>query len=350
MKLVPLGDSIGMVLAHDMTEIIPGRWKGAAFKKGHIIREEDIPRLLNMGKEHIGIIEYKANSVHENEAAIRMGSAAAGPGLRLTKPSEGKVSLIAEIPGLLKVNYRALLDINCIDDLMIATLHTNQLVDTGTVIAGTRIVPLITEEERITKVEKICKKNYPVIQIMPLRRLKAGIITTGSEVFHRRIPDEFGPVIYEKFEELDCEVMKQIYSNDDSDIIAQSINTLIEENAEIIAVTGGMSVDPDDVTPLGIRKSGAEIISYGAPTLPGAMFMLAYKNGVPIIGLPGCVMYSKRTIFDWILPRLLSGERVTREDISRLGQGALCMGWKDCRYPSCGVGKGGRLSIDIADK
>jgi len=341
MKQVHVGDSIGMVLAHDVTEIIPGKWKGAAFKKGHVIKEEDIPRLLNMGKEHIGIIEYKSNSVHENEAAIRMGNAAAGPGIKLTEPSEGKVNLIASSSGLLKVNYRALLEVNCIDELMIATLHTDQLVDIDTVVAGTRIVPLITEEEKIAKVEQICKRNHPLIQIMPLRKLKAGIITTGSEVFHKRIPDKFGPVIFSKFEELGCEVMKQIYSNDDSDMIVYSINSLIAEGAEIVAVTGGMSVDPDDVTPLGIRKTGAEIITYGAPTLPGAMFMLAYKNSIPIIGLPGCVMYSKRTIFDLIFPRLLAGEKVIKEDIVRLGHGGLCMNCKDCRYPNCGFGKGG---------
>lgn len=341
MKIIPVEESLGMLLAHDMTEIIYGESKKAVFKKGHMIKAEDIPRLLKMGKEHIGIIEYQEGDVHENDAAIRMAKAVAGQGITLTEPGEGKVSLIAEDFGLLKVDYKTLLKINTIDDLMIATLHTDRLVNRETVLGGTRIIPLITNEKNIIEMEALCNKNFPVIQVLPLRKLRIGIVTTGSEVYHKRIEDKFGPVIREKFKELDCEVIKQIIVNDDAKMISEAIEQLIDAGAQLITCTGGMSVDPDDVTPLGIRNTGAAIVTYGAPTLPGAMFMLAYKGDIPIVGLPGCVMYAKRTIFDLVLPRLLANERLVKEDILRLGHGGLCMGCDNCTYPNCGFGKGG---------
>lgn len=341
MKLIPIEESVGMLLAHDMTQIIPGEYKGAKFKKGHLIREEDIPTFLSMGKEHIGIIEFNDGDIHENDAAIRMATAAAGQGIKLSEPSEGKVNLISTYAGLLKVNYKALFDINNIDELMIASLHTDRLVDKDTIVCGTRIIPLVTDNQKIMEMEKICKENKPIVQILPLKKLKVGIVTTGSEVYHKRIVDKFGPVIRHKVEELGCEVLEQIVANDDATMITESINRLIEAGAELVTCTGGMSVDPDDVTPLGIKNTGANVVSYGAPILPGAMFMLAYKNDIPIVGLPGCVMYAKRTIFDLVLPRLVAEERLDRHDISRLGHGGLCGGCDPCTYPNCGFGKGG---------
>lgn len=342
MKLIPVEQSIGMVLAHDMTEIIPGKSKGAAFKKGHVIMKEDIPRLMNMGKEHIYIFECKETDVHENEAAVRMAKAAAGQGIVLSEPSEGKVEMKVEYPGMLKVDSKALMEINGIDEIIMVTLHTNCLVQKDKVVAGTKIIPLVVEDKKISLVEEICKNNYPVIQVLPLKKLKVGIVTTGNEVYFKRIQDKFGPVLAGKFGELGCEIVKQIFSRDDSDMIAQSVRELIEEGVDIITVTGGMSVDPDDVTPVGIKKAGAQILSYGAPILPGAMFLLSYIGNIPVLGLPGCVMYSKRTIFDLVIPRLVAGEKVTREDIVSLGHGGLCLGCEVCVYPNCGFGKGGQ--------
>lgn len=341
MRLLPVQEAVGMILGHDMTEIIPGEHKKVAFKKGHIITEEEIPRFLNMGKEHIFIMEFNEGDLHENDAAIRMAKAAAGKGVTFSEPKEGKVSLLSKYPGLLKVNYRALDDINSVDDIMFATLHTNQLVEGNTVIAGTRIIPLVTKEEKIKSIERICSDNYPIVEVLPLQNKKVGIVTTGNEVFYKRIEDKFGPVIRSKFDKLGCTVEKQVFAKDDSEYIAASIKSLIEEGVELITVTGGMSVDPDDVTPLGIKKAGADIVSYGAPTLPGAMFLLSYINEAPVLGLPGCVMYNKITIFDLVIPRLLAGEKVTKNDIVKLGHGGMCLQCKECRYPNCSFGKGG---------
>lgn len=341
MKIVPVEEAVGMLLAHDMTEIIPGKSKKPAFKKGHRIVKEDIPRLLTMGKEHIGIIEYQEGDIHEDDAAMRMAKAIAGRGVEMSDPSEGKVSLIAAEDGLLKINYETLFKLNKIEDLMIATLHTDRIVEKGMLIGGTRIIPLITDEKNIIEMEKISAEDNPIVEVLPLQKLKIGMVTTGSEVYHKRIEDKFGPVIRSKFKELNCEVMRQLIVNDKEEMITEAIVQLISEGAQMIVCTGGMSVDPDDVTPLGIRNTGAEVISYGAPTLPGAMFMLAYLKDIPVLGLPGCVMYSKRTIFDLVVPRLLAGERLVKDDILRLGHGGLCMVCDSCTYPNCGFGKGG---------
>jgi molybdenum cofactor synthesis domain-containing protein len=339
MKSVPVGEALGMVLCHDLTKIIPGEFKGVAFKKGHIITEEDIPKMLDMGKKNIYVWEMKEGILHEDEAGERLARVAAGKEIVFSEPAEGKVSLLANCKGLLKVNYTALEKINVLDEAMIATLHTDIIVEKGTVVAGTRIIPLFIDKLKIEQVEKICKDEGPIIWVEPLKNMKAGIITTGSEVYTGRITDKFGPVIRNKIEEVGSEVIKQILVSDDVTMIVDAVNELLEIGVEMIIVTGGMSVDPDDVTPAGIRESGAEIISYGAPVLPGAMFLIAYKNDIPILGLPGCVMYNKTTVFDLILPRIIAGERIKRADITKLGHGGLCLNCKVCTFPACSFGK-----------
>jgi molybdenum cofactor synthesis domain-containing protein len=339
MKSVPVEEALGMVLCHDLTQIIPGEFKGVAFKKGHIITEEDIPKMLDIGKRNIYVWEMQEGILHEDEAGERMAKAAAGKEIVFSEPAEGKVSLSANCKGLLKVNVTALEKINVLDEAMIATLHTDMIVEKGTVVAGTRIIPLFIDTSKIEQVEKICKEEGPIIWVEPLKTMKVGIITTGSEVYTGRITDKFGPVIRNKIEEVGSEVIKQILVSDNVTMIVDAVNELLELGVEMIIVTGGMSVDPDDVTPAGIREAGAEIISYGAPVLPGAMFLIAYKNDIPILGLPGCVMYNKTTVFDLILPKIMAGEKIKRADITRLGHGGMCLNCKVCSFPACSFGK-----------
>ena len=339
MKKVPVKEAIGMVLCHDITEIIPGEFKGVAFKKGHIIKEEDVERLLNLGKSNIYIWEVKEGVIHENQAAGRIAKAAIGSHIEITEPKEGKVSLKAKIKGLLKVNIKALEMINDIDEAMFATLHTDIIVNKGMELGGTRIIPLVIAETKIIEIENICKEEGPIIELLPLNPMKVGIITTGSEVFTGRIEDKFGPVLTKKVEDLNGKVIKQEFAPDDSSIISNKIKQLIDLGVDIILTTGGMSVDPDDVTPTGIKNAGANIETYGAPTLPGAMFLLSYIGDVPVLGLPGCVMYCKTTIFDLVLPRLMAGERISKKDIRRLGHGGLCLNCEICIFPNCSFGK-----------
>ncbi|MGI6712077.1 MAG: molybdopterin-binding protein [Bacillota bacterium] len=340
MKTVSVYDSVGMVLCHDLTQIIPGKFKGCAFKKGHIIRQEDIPQLLDMGKEHLYVWDLKQGFVHENDAALRIARAAAGKGISISEPKEGKVELCASSPGLLKINTDALFRVNEQDKVMFATIHSNQTVPAGKVVGGTRVIPLVVDSETLEGAEKLCRDNYPLIEVKPFRSIKVGVVTTGSEVYKGRIEDKFGPVIFQKIEELGSTILRQIFVPDSVSMISESILKLIEEGAEMIAVTGGMSVDPDDLTPAGIKKAGGNIVTYGAPVLPGAMFMLAYIGQIPVLGLPGCVMYHKTSIFDLVVPRILAGETLTIKDISRFAHGGLCIRCTECRYPDCAFGKG----------
>jgi len=339
MKVVPVEEALGLVLCHDLTKIVPGEFHGVAFKKGHIISKEDIPKMLDIGKKNIYVWEMNEGILHENEAGERIARVAAGEGIVFTEPCEGKVSLLAKYKGLLKINFKALEKINMIDEAMVATLHTDIVVNKGNVVAATRIIPLFIDKFKIEQIENICSDEGPIIWVAPLTSIKVGIVTTGSEVYSGRIEDKFGPVIRDKIDEIGSQVINQIIVSDSEDMIVNAVNELLLMGAEMIIVTGGMSVDPDDVTPAGIKKAGAKIISYGAPVLPGAMFLIAYMGSVPVLGLPGCVMYNKRTIFDLILPKILAGESIKREDITKLGHGGLCVNCEVCNFPTCSFGK-----------
>ena len=339
MKTIPVTEAVGTVLCHDVTRIVPGREKGPAFRKGHIIRREDIPALLDIGKEHLYVLDLPPGMLHENDAAERMARAAAGPGIRLTPVSEGKVNLVAQADGLLKVNTEGLRQVNVIEGVVFGTLHSNRPISAGSPVAGTRVIPLMVEEEKIRQVEAICRRHHPLVQVKPFRFWKIGMVTTGSEVYHGRIADTFGPVIREKFAALGCPVFEQVLVNDEQSMTVAAIRHLIAAGADMVVATGGMSVDPDDQTPASIRAAGGTVVTYGAPVFPGAMFMLAYIGHVPVLGLPGCVMYFRATIFDLVVPRLLAGETVSRDEIIALGHGGFCPACPECRYPQCGFGK-----------
>lgn len=338
MKTVSVYDAIGMVLAHDMTQIIPGKYKGSRYKKGYIVCSKDIPVLIEMGKVNLFVLDLKDNDVHEDEAALRIAKAVSGAGIKLIVKNEGKVELVAKHDGLLQINVAKLMELIDDDKVMLATLHRNQMVKRGEVVGGTRVIPLIVSNEVVIKAESVCKTN-PIINVTELKLFKVGIVTTGSEIYYGRIKDAFGPILIKKFNDLGSTVVKQIFADDNDDMIADCIKQLLDEGVDMVAVTGGMSVDPDDRTPSGIRKAGAEIITYGAPVLPGAMFLLAYIDNVPVVGLPGCVMYHKSSVFDLIVPRILAGDRPSRTDIKSLAHGGLCRNCSECTYPDCSFGK-----------
>lgn len=339
MKVVPVQEAVGSVLCHDITAIVPGQSKGRAFKKGHVVREEDVPRLLDLGKAHLFVWESRPDAVHEDEAATRLARAVAGEGLALSEPVEGKVQLRATGRGLLLVDAPALERLNGIDEICVATLHGHQVVEAGRLVAGCRVVPLAIDAAKLARAEAV-SAAAPIVRVKPLRSLRVGIVTTGGEVYAGRVADEFGPVLREKLEGLGSRVTRQILVPDDLARIAGAIREHLAEGAEMILATGGMSVDPDDLTPAAIRAAGGHVELYGAPVLPGSMFMLARIGGVPVLGLPGCVMYHRTTIVDLVLPRILAGEEVRRADVVRLGHGGLCLECHPCRFPDCAFGKG----------
>lgn len=339
MKKISVHDAIGHVLCHDITQIIPGEIKDRAFKKGHVIQEEDVKVLLSLGKDNIYVWEKKEGYLHENEAAKRLTKLAAGMGLEFSDVKEGKINFIAKYDGLLKINTDLLLKVNLLDEIIIATRHNNYPVKKGDKLAGTRVIPLIIDEKKIIEAEKIANKKT-IVDVIPYNKVNVGVVTTGNEVYHGRIKDAFGPIIRKKVENYGCNVINQKIVYDDTEKICDAIKELIDEGAQMVICTGGMSVDPDDLTPSAIKKTGANIISYGAPVLPGAMFLLAYNGDIPILGLPGCVMYAKTTIFDLVLPRVLSQDKITIEDLAGYGHGGLCLECSECTYPQCSFGKG----------
>ena len=339
MKLIKTEDAIGHVLCHDLTQIIPGVKKDAAFRKGHIVTEEDIPVLLSMGKENLYVWEKVPGILHEDEAAYMLFEMCKNDNLEAGEPKEGKIEITAAIDGLFKVDRERLKAVNSFGEMMIATRHGNFPVKKGDKLAGTRIIPLVIEEEKMKRAKEAAK-GKPLMSLLPFEKKRAAIITTGSEVYKRRISDKFGPVIRQKLSEYDVEVLGQSIMDDKPGEITLEIKKWINRGADMILCTGGMSVDPDDKTPLAIRNTGARIVSYGAPVLPGAMFLIAYYDEeIPVMGLPGCVMYARRTIFDLILPRVMAGDKITADDLSHYGHGGLCLSCDVCTFPNCGFGK-----------
>lgn len=338
MKLIRTEDAVGSVLCHDITQIIPGVVKDAVFRKGHVVTEEDVPVLLSVGKEHLYVWEKQEGMLHENDAAEVLRQVCQGEHMNASEAKEGKIELTAQCDGLLKINREKLNEVNALGQIVLASRHGNFPVKKGDKIVGMRVVPLVIEEEKMNHVKELCGEE-PIFTILPFHQMKVGIVTTGSEVYHGRITDKFTPVVKAKLEEAGMEVLGNVLCDDDSQMVTDAISEWIAKGAEFVVCTGGMSVDPDDRTPLSIRNATDEVITYGAPVLPGAMFMLAYKGEIPVVGLPGCVMYARRTIFDLVLPRIAAGERLSVEDFTVLGEGGLCLNCEVCTYPNCGFGK-----------
>lgn len=339
-ETIAVDEAVGMVLPHDITEIVKDTFKGRAFKKGHIIRQEDVEHLKRLGKEHIYVLHLGPEEIHENEAAQILATALVGPGATLSKePVEGKIAIHAEYDGLLKINKEALYQFNMLGEVMCATLHTDTPVKKGENIAATRLIPLLSKRAIVEKAATIAKENAPVIEVKALRKAKAALIITGNEVFSGRIEDKFEKVLREKLSAIGSEVISVSFAPDDITKIGNAITQAITDGADLVITSGGMSVDPDDVTRMGIAAAGATDCYYGTPVLPGAMFLSGRIGTVPVLGLPACGMFHNITVFDLILPRILAGESIGREEFAEMGHGGLCRNCKKCQYPVCNFGK-----------
>ena len=339
MKRIPTQEAVGHVLCHDMTQIIPGQYKDARFRKGHVVREEDVPVLLSMGKEHLYVWEMVPGMVHENDAAERLCALCRNEGMDRSAVKEGKIELTAARDGLFLVDSVRLNAVNAQEDVMIATRHGGTAVRKGDKLAGTRVIPLVIEEEKLRRAEAAAG-DRPLLELLPWKLKTAGIVATGSEVAKGLIQDAFTPVVEKKLAEFGVRTVERRTPGDEIEAVKSAILEVKAAGVDLILCTGGMSVDPDDNTPGAVKRSGARIVTYGAPVLPGAMFLLGYfADGTPVMGLPGCVMYAKRTIFDLVLLRIAAGVPIAREDITVLGEGGLCLGCEVCTYPNCGFGK-----------
>jgi molybdenum cofactor synthesis domain-containing protein len=337
LKEIRTQDAVGCIISHDITRIIPGKVKEVAFKKGHVVRAEDVPELLKVGKSHLYVWENDGSMLHENEAAVVLADLVAQGGMTRGNISEGKIEVFADVDGVLRVDKERLATLNGFDYVMVASRHDLSPVRRGDKLAGTRIIPLAIEKEKMDEVSRAASGGA-VLSILPYIHKKVAIVTTGGEVFEGLIEDGFTPVVRKKLEAFDTEEAGHVTVPDNPDMATGAILRMADKGADVIFVTGGMSVDPDDRTPLAIRNTGADIVSYGAPVLPGAMFLVAYLGDKVILGLPGCVMHSKVTILDLILPRVMADMPITKKDIGDLAAGGLCLSCEHCIWPACGFG------------
>jgi len=338
--LIHVDNAVGKVLAHDMTEIRPGQFKGPAFKKGQILREEDLEHLKRIGKEHLYVLDIAPGELHEDDAALRLAQALSGPGVHFDpNPAEGKIALKSSFRGLLKVDVEALTAFNMVEDVTCSSRHSNIVVEEGETLAATRAIPLIIEEKTLEKAVDIARCAGGIFTVQPFSRPETGLIITGNEVYSGRIDDKFAPILKKKVNNFGCHVRETQFQPDDRARISRAIQELLDKGVELILVAGGMSVDPDDVSRLAIADAGAQDVVYGSPVLPGAMFLYGRFQEVPILGLPACVLFYRATVLDLILPRVLAGERITRQDLAALAHGGLCLNCETCRYPVCPFGK-----------
>ena len=340
-QVVTLEEAVGFPLAHDITEIRPGEFKGAAFHKGHILGAGDLEHLRRLGKNHLFIIRPEGDEIHEDAAAIAMANALCGPGVGWNEaPREGKISLRALEDGLFRVDSQALLQFNLYGEVMCATRHGHSVVKKGDIVAATRAIPLLVSQALVDGAVAAARGSAQgVLRVLPMRRAQVGVMITGNEVYHGIIKDKFKPVITKKVRELGGEIVEVVYLPDDDAMIAAAVVDLTAKGADLLITTGGMSVDPDDRTRFGLEKAGVREVVYGSPVLPGAMFMVAYLGDIPVLGVPACGMYAARTVLDLIFPRVLAGERITRREIAALGHGGLCLNCPTCNYPVCPFGK-----------
>jgi len=340
MKKIEVEAAVGMVLAHDITKVIPGEFKGIAFRKGHIIEEQDVEKLKDIGKFHVFVFELSQNELHENDAAKRLGLAVSGKNIRLSEEKEGKVDLISTIHGRFTLSLEGLEAINQSEGIILATRHRDSVVNEGDVLAGAKIIPLVIQKKEIERIEAYTDQKDKIMRVIPFSSLKVGILITGSEVFYHRIEDKFAPVLEKKVEGYGGIVVSKRFAPDDLEYINSQIIDMLNEGYECIILSGGMSVDPDDLTPTAIASVATEVITYGSPVLPGAMFMMAYHENTPIIGVPACGMFNKITVLDLILPYIFTKEKVTSKIIKSKAHGGLCLKCQVCVYPHCEFGKG----------
>jgi molybdenum cofactor synthesis domain-containing protein len=345
-QTVPLSEAVGLVLAHDITEIVPGEKKGPAFCKGHVVREQDIEHLSRIGKQHLYVLNIGPDQMHENDAAELLAGALGGPGVRLAgPPKEGKIELLADCDGLFFVDVDRLMEFNLVPDVMCATIHRYSPVKKGQCLAGTRAIPLVISRAHVDKACTIAAETGNLLVVKPYRRLKVAMLVTGSEVANGLIEDKFGPIVSEKISTYGSTMIGVNIVTDDRSAIADNIKEFLNQGAEMIIVTGGMSVDPDDITRHAIKDAGGRDLVYGAPVLPGAMLLTGVLDGpngaVPILGVPACAMYYRTTVLDLVLARILAGEQLSRRDIAALAHGGFCQSCEDgCHFPVCGFGRG----------
>ncbi len=349
-KIVPVEEAVDKIVAHDMTRIEPGVFKGPEFKAGQRISVGDVCRLQQMGRFHVAIHDENTNLsdenlIHENEVAENFARRMAGENVSYElPPREGKIDFVAECDGVLSLDYKRLEQFNMVPEVMLTTRQDGMLVKKDSRIGGTRAIPLYLSTKFYQQAMQVLA-DKPIMQVMPLRKAKVGILVTGTEVFQGIIEDKFIPIITSKVTALQSDVVASKIAPDDKEAMKKAIEELRKAGADLLITTGGLSVDPDDVTKSVLLEAGLTNVLHGVPVLPGAMSLIGYippkdkYTAMQVIGVPACALYSKTTFFDLILPRMLANCEITRADLARMGEGGYCMSCHICTWPKCFFGK-----------
>ncbi len=335
-KTVKIDDAVGKILMHDITQVIPEKYKGPAFRKGHIIRKEDVEVLRMLGKEHIFVFDILQDEYHENDAG-ELFKSFAGNNVYTKGPTEGKVTFYSQVNGLVKIDKNIVNKVNLLNNIAFTTIHSCVPVKKDDSFAGIRIIPLSMKKEIVDKA--LSYAETPPLSVTPFVEKKVGLIVTGNEVASGKIKDAFGPIIKQKLQEYNSKLINYIILKDDMEQITEQILEMKKNGCELIILTGGMSVDPDDTTKLAIRNAGVEVVHYGTPVLPGNMFMVGYLKGVPVLGVPAAAVFFKITVLDLFLPYIFSNTKISKNDLLNKGYGGFCRHCAICNFPYCAFGK-----------
>jgi len=341
-QAVPVEEAVGRHALSDMTRIVPGREKGPAFRRGQELTAGDVCRLQQMGRGRVYTVEGTDPGsawVHEDEAALAFAAAMAGEGISYTdKPSEGKIDFEALRDGLLLVDSERLEMFNLVPGVMCSARQPFSVLGRGRRFAGTRAIPLYLARTEFEKAMSILQEG-PLFNVRPLRSANVGVLVTGTEVFRGLVEDKFIPIIRHKVEKLGSRIAEALIVPDEKPAIQEGVQRLLDSGSDLIITTAGLSVDPDDVTRQALLDAGVQDMLYGAPILPGAMTLIARIGSVPVFGVPACALYFKTTSLDLLLPRLLAGIPISRQDLARMADGGYCLNCKKCTFPKCPFGK-----------
>lgn len=317
---LPLRQAVGHILLHN--QIGPDGRK--VLKKGHRLASSDLPALQALGREQVYVAVLADDDIGENEAARRLGDVVAGPGLKTSTATTGRVNLIAASAGLVKINRQGLLAFNDSPGITLATLTHNTPVQPKKMVGTIKIIPYAVPRPRLEAAEAVARRENPLVAIKPFTVRQAVLITTGSEPARSKVVDAFTPPLQNRLSGYNTALAAGPHVPEDEQAIAAALQQTLNEGAEMVIIAGETSImDPDDITPRAIKAAGGSIVHYGVPAEPGNLLLLAYHGPVPIVGAPGCARSKNYNVVDMVLPRLAAGERLTRRDLIELGHGGF---------------------------
>jgi molybdenum cofactor cytidylyltransferase len=256
-----------------------------------------------------------------------VAEAICGPGLHIPGVASGRANLLSREIGILRIDVERLAQINACEGITLATLTTHSPVPPRQIVATVKIIPYALPESVVSQVETIASGDSRVVRVDALPSRSVGMILSGSPSIHERLLSDFAP-LRDRIERLGSSVTRTDFvaledESDEADL-AEMLQQQIASGIGMILLAGETAImDAHDIVPRAVERAGGVVESVGAPVDPGNLLMVAYLNNVPVVGAPGCARSRKTNIVDWILPRLLVGDRMTRRDIIELGHGGL---------------------------